>query len=45
MQRFDIRYIAFSGMSILALSSFMTTAMSLTIPGTSSSFPTSSARR
>jgi len=28
MQRFDIRYIAFTGMSIFALSSFMNTAMS-----------------
>jgi DHA2 family multidrug resistance protein len=29
MQRFDIRYIAFTGMSIFAISSFMNTAMSL----------------
>src|SRR5262245_56320696 len=33
MQRFDIRYIAFAGMSIFALSSFMNTAMSLDYSG------------
>src|SRR5436190_1592062 len=33
MQRFDIRYIAFAGMSIFALSSFMNTAMSLNYSG------------
>src|SRR5438477_6027871 len=33
MQRFDIRYIAFAGMSIFAISSFMNTAMSLDYSG------------
>ena len=33
MQRFDIRYIAFTGMSIFAISSFMNTAMSLDYSG------------
>ena len=33
MQRFDIRYIAFAGMSIFAVSSFMNTAMSLNYSG------------
>ena len=33
MQRFDIRYIAFAGMSIFAFSSFMNTTMSLNYSG------------
>ena len=33
MQRFDIRYIAFAGMRIFAVSSFMNTAMSLNYSG------------
>jgi MFS transporter, DHA2 family, multidrug resistance protein len=33
MQRFDIRYIAFAGMSIFAISSFMNTSMSLDYSG------------